>query len=180
MKRLYYLAEDLDTTERISTDLHREGISDWNFHVISKDEAGLYKRHLHSASFVQKYDVVRYAERGAMVGFVIALLAMAYVISNEPFGPQTSGLVYVAIFGFITLFGAWVGGLMGLATENQKIAAYHDDIDAGKYLILIDAKVADEQRIRDLMARNHPEARFLRVGSTFINPFKFPGKTATA
>jgi hypothetical protein len=172
MQRLYYLTGNLDSTEQISIDLHAAGISDWNFHVWSKDEAGLYKRHIHSANFMQKLDVVRFAERGALIGFLCALAATGYVIVTDPFGPQVGGLVYIAIFGFITLFGAWVGGLMGLAKENQKLAAYHDEIDAGKYLVMIDARRSEEERVRGLMAAKHPEAVYLRTGSTLVNPFK--------
>lgn len=171
MKRLYYLTADLDSTEQISADLHREGISDWHFHVLSKDEAGLYKRHVHSANFIHKLDVVRYAERGAIIGFILALIATAYVIIAEPFGSAVSGLVYTAIFGFITLFGAWVGGLTGIATENQQIAAYHAEIEAGKYLLLIDVRPTEEEQVQRLLATKHPEAQYLRSGPTFVNPF---------
>lgn len=173
MKRLYYLTTNLDSTEQIAKDLTRKGVSDWNFHVLSKDEAGLYKRHVHSANLIQKSELVRYAERGAMVGFIAAVLATGYVIMAAPFGPHINNLVYLTIFGFITLFGAWVGGLTGLATENQKISQYHDDIEAGKHLILIDARREDEDEVKHLMATKHPEARYLRTGSTFVNPFKF-------
>ncbi|QXP90804.1 hypothetical protein KW114_01145 [Methylococcus capsulatus] len=173
MKRLYYLADNLDSVERISDALHKEGISDWNFHVISKDQAGLYRRHIHSANFIQKSDAVRYAERGAMVGFLFSVLGSVWVATEQPFGPDMGGIVYLAIFGFVTLFGVWVGGLMGMATENQKISAYHDQIEAGKHLILIDTRPQEEDRVRELMARTYPEAHLLRVGSTLINPFKF-------
>jgi hypothetical protein len=172
MKRMYYLTDSLNSTEQVANDLHEEGIADWNFHVHCKDQAGLYKKRIQSANFIQKLDVIRYGERGAIIGFIIALIAIAYVIIVKPFGAQVDGLVYVAIFGFITLFGGWVGGLAGLATENQKIAMFHDDIEAGKYLLLVDVRAAGEQKVKALMARKHPDAVFKRVGSTFINPFK--------
>jgi hypothetical protein len=178
MQRLYYLTASLDSAEQISIDLHSQGISDWHFHVLSKDEAGLYKRHIHSANLIQKLDVVRYTERGAMIGFVGALAVTAYVLAIDPFGPDISGLVYVAIFGFITLFGAWVGGLTGLAKENQKVASYHDDIEAGKYLLLIDVRKHEEEKVRSLMAARHPEAEYRRTGSTVVNPFKPAPKLA--
>lgn len=178
MRRMYYLTDNIDSTEQIANDLHREGITDWNFHVLSKDEAGLYKRHIHSANYIQKLDIIRNAERGALLGFAGAVVVTAYVISAEPFGPNLSGLVYLAIFGFITLFGAWMGGLIGLTKENQKVAQYHDEIEAGKYLIMIDVRQGEEDRVKSLMERKHQEARFMRVGSTFINPFKFAGSTA--
>ena len=46
MRRLYYIADDLPTTRAISETLHDEGISDWNFHVVAKDEDGLYRHHI--------------------------------------------------------------------------------------------------------------------------------------
>jgi hypothetical protein len=41
MKRLYYLSSSIESVEQVSNDLHEKGITDWNFHIISKDEAGL-------------------------------------------------------------------------------------------------------------------------------------------
>jgi hypothetical protein len=96
-----------------------------------------------------------------------------YLNSNDTFGGHSSALMYIAIFGFVTLFGVWAGGMVGLATENQKIARYHDDIEAGKFLIMLDVKAGEEERLKSLMASSHPEAVFQRVGSTFVNPFKF-------
>jgi hypothetical protein len=175
MKRMYYLTGNLDSTEQISTDIHRAGITDWHFHVISRDEAGLYRRHIHGANLLLKHDIIRMGERGAMIGFAVALLVLIYVLTTDRFGPDTSGLLYVAIFGFITLFGAWVGGLIGLATENQSVARFHDDIDAGKFLILIDIRPDQEAVVRQLMAHRHPEAELVQVGSTVENPFASAG-----
>lgn len=178
MKRIYYLTDNIDSAEHISNDLHEAGITDWNFHVLSKDEAGLYKRHIHSASYLQKLDIVRDAERGAMLGAVAGLIVTWFIASSQMFGANVGALAYLAIFAFIALFGAWLGGLVGLTQENQKIAFYHNDIEAGKYLILIDVKAGQEEHVKALMQRKHPEAQFKRVGSTFINPFKFAGATA--
>jgi hypothetical protein len=68
MKRLYYLSSSIESVEQVSNDLHEKGITDWNFHIISKDEAGLYSHHLHSASLIQRTDVVRFVERGLISG----------------------------------------------------------------------------------------------------------------
>lgn len=172
MKRMYYLTSNLDSTEQISNDIHAAGITDWHFHVISKDEAGLYRRHVHGASLWQKQDIIRYGERGAMAGFILALSATGYAMANQSFGPDATGFIYVAIFAFITLFGTWLGGLIGLATENQAIAQFHGDIDKGNYLILIDVGRGEEESITRLMASKHPEARLVRVGSNLVTPFE--------
>lgn len=172
MTRLYFLANDLDSAERIVLGLQHEEIADWQCHVLSKDGKGLYRRHIHSANFIHELELIRYAERGAIVGFLVALACSAYLIIAEPFGSATSGLVYAAIFGFITLFGAWIGGLTGIATENQHIAAHWGDIEAGRSLLLIDLPAADALRIQQLLAQRHPEARYLRTEPTVTNPFK--------
>jgi len=152
MKRIYYLTDTIDSTEQISKDLHSAGISDWNFHVLSKDEAGLYKRHIHSASYFQRLDIIRNAERGAMLGLLCGIYGMIYINTSQPFGPDPSFMAYVTVVGVLTLFGAWTGGLAGLGLENQKISRYHDDLEAGKYLVMIDVKAGEEDRIHDVMS----------------------------
>ena len=41
MRRLFYVADDLETTRAVSDAVHEEGIRDHDFHVVSRDEAGL-------------------------------------------------------------------------------------------------------------------------------------------
>ena len=79
--------------------------------------------------------------------------------------------VYYAIVAAATLFGAWEGGLIGVASENKKLARFHDDLEAGKYLILIYALKAKEDTIRAMMGERHPEAELVAVDSHYINPF---------
>ncbi len=173
MKRMYYLTDSLDSTEQISVDMRQQGIANWRFHVLSKDEAGLYERRIHSANDFQQLDIIRFGERGAVVGFIFAILVTIFVLNFKPFGPNPGALIYLAIFGFITMFGAWVGGLAGIASENHKIALYRNELEAGKYLIMIDVRKGQEERVKALMEQQHPEAKLMRVDSTFTNPFNF-------
>lgn len=173
MKRMYYLTSSLSSVEKISDNLHQAGITDWNFHVHSNDEAGLIKHQVHSANYIQKMDIVRYSERGGILGFTISLLACGYIMTAQPFGGNVDSLGYMAVFTFFTLFGAWAGGMVGMMKENQKLAQFHDDIEAGRHLLLVDVKAGQAEDVRQLMAAKHPEARFMREGSTLINPFKF-------
>ncbi len=176
MRKLYYLTDNMISVEQVSKDLHEHGITYWNFCVHSKDEVGLHKRRVHSASYLQQREVIRHGERGAIIGFIIATLAVLYVMVGKPFGEETHILVYIAIFGFITMFGAWAGGLSGLATENQSIAKFHDDVTAGKHLLMIDVKKEKEESVKQLMQKNHSEAEYKGSESTFILPFTCPVK----
>ena len=69
------------------------------------------------------------------------------------------------------MFGAWVGGLTGMDSENQKLKRFHDDIEAGQYLILIYARKGEGEKIKEMMRGRHPESRHVATDRHFINPF---------
>lgn len=168
MKRLYYLTSEIDSTEKIATDLHNDGITDWNFHVLSKDREGLYRRHVHSANFLQEYDVIHSALRGGIIGVVIGL-TLCYSI-NMISGYAALSLPLLLLIG--ALFGSWLGAMIGMSHENYKIARFHNDLEAGRHLLLVDVHKREEARIRTLMKQYHPEAILAGEDSTLINPFK--------
>jgi hypothetical protein len=171
MQCLYYLAPTLDSTQRISDDLHAVGVKDFFLHVISKNESGLKTQHIHSANYLETLDLVRNGFIGAGLGLIAGIIGVLLFMYFEPFGPDVPAIVYVIIAGVATLFGAWEGGLNGIATENKKLAKFHHDIEAGRYLILIYARKAQGATVRSMMRARHPEAEFVAVDRHFINPF---------
>jgi hypothetical protein len=70
-----------------------------------------------------------------------------------------------------TLFGAWLGGLIGIDSENRKLRRFHDEIEAGKYLILIYARKGQGKKIQSMMSERHPESRHVATDRHFVNPF---------
>jgi hypothetical protein len=170
MKCIYYLTPTLDSTRHISDDLHEAGIGDWFIHVLSKDEAGLRKMKIHSSNYLEQLDILRFGIIGASIGFIFGLFGAYWLEAAKPFGPSVPGIVYFAIVGVLTLFGAWEGGLTGIASENKKIALFHDDIKSGKYLILIYARKDKENSVKTLMKTKHPEAELVAEDSYFYNP----------
>src|SRR3990170_3483580 len=139
MKCIYYLTSTLSSTHDVAEDLHQVGVKDFYLHVISKDECGLKKQHIHSSNYLETLDVPSY--------------------------------VYAILVGAATLFGAWSGGLAGIGTENKKLRRFHDDIDAGKYLILVYVRKHQEATVRKMMTERHSDAELVAVDSHFINPF---------
>ena len=79
--------------------------------------------------------------------------------------------MYFATVAAATLFGAWEGGLTGIATENRKLAKFHDDLEAGRCLILIYARREQEAAVLQSMRARHPEAQLAAIDRHFINPF---------
>ena len=151
MKRLYYLADNLDTVEEVAAALHNGGISDWNFHVLSKDAAGLYRHHLHSATPLHQRDVIRAGERGALLGFGIGLVAAIFSLLLLELSPVRGMMVFAIAVVLPTMFGAWVGGMAGLQLENHKVARFHDEIEAGRALLMIDVGCDYRERVQQLM-----------------------------
>lgn len=174
MKCLYYLAPTLESTHGVSDDLHDVGVKDFFVHVVSRDEAGLTKQHIHSSNYLETLDVVRDGIIGAAVGFCVGLLGVWLIEQFDPFGVEVPSLVYFALVGVATLFGAWEGGLIGIGIENSKLAKYHDDIEAGRFLVLIYALKEQEQAVRGMMQERHPEAELAGVDRHFVNPFSSP------
>lgn len=171
MKCLYYLAPTLDSTHGISDDLHAVGIRDFFVHVISRDEAGLKKQHIHSSNYLETLDVVRDGVIGGVVGFIVGLVGVALLRYFDPFGVDVPNFVYYAIIGVATLFGTWEGGLIGIGIENRKLAKFHDDIQAGKFLVLIYALKEQEEKVQRMMRERHPESELAAIDRHFINPF---------
>ncbi len=171
MQCLYYLAPTLDSTHQITDDLHAAGVKDFFLHVISRNESGLKTQHIHSSNYLETLDIVRDGFIGAGLGLITGLAGVLLLMYFAPFGPGVPNFVYVIVAGVATLFGAWEGGLTGIASENKKLAKFHHDIDAGRYLILIYARKHQGAVVRAMMRTRHPEAELAAVDRHFINPF---------
>lgn len=169
MIRLFYLVSSIDSAKEISDDLHEHGVTNWRFHIVSKDEAGLYTHQLHSASILDRTDLPRFVERGAITGLVLALafivpLALLEVV-NMP------AAAWIALFIFVVVASGWVGGFGGIQNENYRLQPFHEDIEAGKYLIMVDAPKDHIPKVKELMTKNHPEAELRGKDSSINNPF---------
>lgn len=173
MKCIYYLTSTLASTQDVSDDLHEVGVKDFYLHVICKDECGLKKQHIHSSNYLETLDVVRDGFIGAALGFMAGLLGIALLMYFRPFGPtvEVPTFVYAILVGAATLYGAWSGGLAGIGSENKKLTRFHDDIAAGKYLILVYVRKHQEGMVRKMMKERHPDAELVAIDSHFINPF---------
>ncbi|MFT5163051.1 MAG: hypothetical protein ACI9FJ_001632 [Alteromonadaceae bacterium] len=169
MKRLYFTTESLDSAEAISDDVHKEGISDWNFHVMSKDEAGLYKRHIHSTNIYHENNILQQAQRGGLIGASVG--AMLVIITNFSSIGIVSLPTTLAMILFLMFSGSWFGGFVGIHQQNYKISKFHDDLQMGKYLVMIDVKKVDVKKVEHMMEESHHEAKYNGSGSTMVAPF---------
>jgi hypothetical protein len=172
VKCLYYLTRTIAATDQVSADLHEVGVMDFYLHVISRDQAGLKKHQIHSSNYLETLDIVRDGFIGAALGFVIGLAGAGLLSYTKPFGDHVvPSFVYALLVGVATLFGAWEGGLVGIDSEHKKLAKFHDDLVAGKYLILVYVRKHREQVVLKMMREKHPDAELVAIDSHFVNPF---------
>ena len=171
MKRLYYLTGTLNSVTQIIDDLHHAGISDWHLHVLSRNEAGLYHRQVHSANLFQKNDVLHSGELGAFTGGIVGLIVATLLELWNPLNLNPSLPMLVFITGLFTLFGAWSGGLAGVTRENYKTARFHDELKRGRHLIMVDVSKQQEKVVRYHLSQYHPEASMAGEDTTLTLPF---------
>lgn len=169
MKRLYYLSKNIDYVKAISDDLHQSGISDWNFHVVSRDDAGLYTHHLHGSGPLQRTDFIHWALRGSLFGLAVSMFAVTGLLW------QTSlpAVVMVCTVLMLTMFSTWVGGLIGISRVHYKVARYYENLQAGEYLMMVDIPLKRAVEIEALIVCYHGgEAQKVGESGRFDNPFE--------
>ena len=178
MKCLYYLATTLAATHEISDDLHEVGIKDFYLHVITRDEAGLKREHIHSSNYLETLDLVRDGLIGGALGILAGSIGIGLLMYFQPLGAdvQVPPLVYAAIVAVATMFGAWEGGLAGVASKNKKLTKFKDEIEAGGYLVLVYVRKPKEPTVRKMMAERHPDAALVGIDEHFVNPFSSVAK----
>lgn len=149
MKRLYYLSDDIDRVEHIARELERNDIQDRRIHVLSRDEVGLMTRHLHGATYLDRLDILRRGGQGLIVGMLIGitLLFLLAVLFNVTLAVPGQ----IALVALGTLFGTWVGCLVGFAHDNHRLTRFHEQVENGQHLIMIDVPLQDVQRVRSIL-----------------------------
>jgi len=168
MTRIYYLLNTLNEADSLSDMLHQNGIADWQFHVLAKDEDGLYQHHLHRANFLQKRDVVHSGERGALIGGAVGLYLSLFVL---PWSISSTALL-ASIMATMFTIGVLVGAVLGNSHENYKIARFHADLEQGRLLIMLDVRKFQYDEVMSLMQQKYPKLKTVGKDSIFSNPFK--------
>lgn len=172
MKRLFYLTDSMALASQVSRQLqHTPGIANWRFHALAKDEAGLYSHQLQGASPLQRCDILRGTERGGLLGLMIGAAFVLLASRVIDFSGSWGVFAMVALIVSATLFGAWEGGMLGLSRENYKIRRFHNALEAGAILLMVDVRKVDEGRIRNLLS--HIPIRPMGEGSSVVNPFAY-------
>jgi hypothetical protein len=170
MKRLYFLTRDIDAADEISERLHKAGITDWNFHVLSKNKSELHRHRLHATTPLQELDIIRGGEIGVIVGVLAGAIA-ALVFLRVGF--DLNWLGFSAAVVLFALFGTWLGGMIGVSSENYKIRRFHNFIERGYLLLMVDVAKDQQKGFMDIISL-YPTVSPAGEDTTVVNPFAKP------
>lgn len=172
MRRLYYLIKNISSAESVSDDLHMVGITNNKFYILSKrNEKRLCCRHLHLTNPLHKSVIIHGAEKGGLLGLPIGILLALTMAFMPVFGVAANGVSMLFVVGFCVLCGCWMGGFIGVQTENYKIRRFHGYLEKGYHLIMVDVQGEQEKMVRKQMKENYPDALFFAEDRSMLMPF---------
>lgn len=168
MRRIYYLLDDINEAHLISDTLHNNGIEDWQFHVLAKDDAELHRHHLHEANIFQKSDLIHSGERGALIGLAAGFYLAMFV------SPWSAVSILFLLYGLLALtaVGLVFGTVWGNFHENYRILRFHNDIESGRLLVMLDAKNDQHALVKHLLKHEFPQLKSSGEHDWLINPFE--------
>lgn len=160
MKRLYYLFHGTEFARAISNDLKSAGINEGQLHFLSNDQAGLQTASVHKVDIFDERDIPHSGTWGAITGLGIGILFGSYLVSTE-LGANMSLGVFLFVCTLFTFFGAWAGGFIGISNDNHHISRFHDALEEGDTLLMVDAyDESEETQLKQLMHTRHMEASY--------------------
>jgi hypothetical protein len=160
MKRLYYLFRGTDFARSISRDLQAAGIEEGRLHFMSKDQAALQSAQVHTTSIFDEKDIPHSGTYGAFIGLGAGALFGFYLLASE-LGAQMTFSLFIFVCALFTFFGAWAGGFIGISHDNHHVARFHDALEQGDTLLMLDTYDSKEEtELKQIMHCKHLEASY--------------------
>jgi hypothetical protein len=155
MQRHYFISDDLDDLDALEDELEHSGIMRPQIHVLSLDDTSVEThRHLHDVNSLMKKDLINSTAKGAAIGVVAAVLALA--IPYYAGWTETAAGWIPFIFLSIVLLGfcTWEGGLVGIQKSNTNFKRFEDDLKAGKHVFFVDLEPGQETIVQEAVKRH--------------------------
>jgi hypothetical protein len=156
MRRLYFLVPDTNVGKKVVDELLLAHVEWKHIHVIGK--RGTPLEDLPEASHWQKSDVVPALQRAVPIGGATGLLCGLAAIVLAPHLVVAGGGVLLATGLAGVGIGAYLGGMVGLNVENTRHKAFHDAIERGELLVIVDVPRGRVDEITERIRKAHPQA----------------------
>ncbi len=163
MRRIYFLAPNIEITHKIVEELQSEGIADHHIHILAKRDTPL--EGLHEAGVSIKTDFIPAVERGMALGGTTGLLAGLIGLRFAGFVIAGGPILGIILAG--ATIGSLAGGLAGMNSGNSRLKKFEEAIERGELLVLVDIPKEKIETITQLITKHHPEAEFEGLESIF-------------
>ena len=155
MRRIYFLAPNIDVSKKIVDDLLLARIEERHIHVLAK--RGTPIENLPEATYLQKTDFIPALEQGLALGGLTGILA-GLVAMAVPGGLVLAGGALLATTLAGAGIGAWVSSMVGSSIGNRRIQQFEEAIEKGEFLFMIDVPKNRVEEIEALIKKHYPDA----------------------
>lgn len=163
MRRIYFLAPDIEITRKIVDELLLARVDERHIHVIARRETPL--EDLPEASFLQKTDFLPALEQGLAIGGATGTIAGLVAIAL-PTGLVLGGGAILATALVGAGLGAWGSSLIGASVGNRRLKEYEQAIENGQILVMVDVPPGRVSEVEELVRKHHPEAECMGTEPT--------------
>jgi len=153
---MYYLLPNLPSARRAMQELLLARIEERHIHFLARRDTPMDG--LHEASVLQKTDLVHGAYVGLVLGAILGAVAGSLF---SPLVPSETNWHLVLVIGataFGSLFGAWVGSMVGCAVPNSQLRGLESRIDDGMILLMIDVPKNAAENVAHSLGAHRSEA----------------------
>lgn len=168
-RRLYFLLPDVKRAKSVFKELLLARIDARHIHVMAKEGTALGD--LPEATVLQKSDAAHGAALGLLAGGVTGAIAGAVVLMFPPSGLAMGFGVVLAMSVLGAVMGVWVSGMIGASTPSTHLAAFSDEIERGKVLMIVDVPRSRVDEVSRMIRKHHPTADMRGVDPTMPSPF---------
>ena len=170
MIQLLYKLPDLKSAQKFDYVAESAGIEHRHIHIAHKDHLGTQQRHLNDLSFLEEFDTLHSSERGFLVGIVLSAMtgfAIYEYMEGHPIASMITLFACLVVLGYST----WLGGLIGSSSDNYRLQPFHDHLEQGGALVIVDLDVETEQKLKKVLVKEMPSVVPSGRSSTIVNPF---------
>ncbi|WP_298288683.1 DUF1269 domain-containing protein [Thiomonas sp.] len=147
MRRLFFLAPDVQSAHALVDSLLLAHIPDKHIHVLAREGTPLGD--LPEAGVAQRSDLIPAIERGAAAGGTTGLIAGLIAVALPGMAIIPAGGLVIALAAAGALVGGWASSLVGVSVDSTRLTRFKDAIAAGQVLVMADVAQEQVQAILD-------------------------------
>ncbi len=157
MKRMVFTVPTLELASTIADAIYALGIEEEAIHVVTRDPELLRDTNLLEATELETTDLEKDMDWGIVAGGSVGLLAGLSVIGTGPLGIVLGGGTVLAGSLIGMGLGGWLGKMLGEGTPSQALDTYHEAIELGEVLMLVDVPLETLPQAFGVIKQHCPE-----------------------